>query len=211
MVISVALVIEIIIVIFVTVITGIRVITRIKIIISTIKNVVIIDLLLIIDFINIFFIIATIPIITIIIATFFITTIITAIIVVVAIIAVNITIVIILLELLDLTDFGIFKASIYKIIKNLVCKTIGVTVVRIRSITRRVVRIRENRIEIKVRIELRDIYITVTVIYGVYIVIVNIITLNTFRVAFVIDECTIREDMKLVAFGYRIKFSSWYK
>ena len=211
MVISVALVIEIIIVIFVTVITGIRVITRIKIIISTIKIVVIIDLLLIIDFINILFIIATIPIITIIIATFFITTIsITASIVVVAIIAVNITIVIILLELLDLTDFGIFKASIYKIIKNLVCKTIGVTVVRIRSITRRVVRIRENRIEIKVRIELRDIYITVTVIYGVYIIIVNIITLNTFRVAFVIDECTIREDMKLVAFGYRIKFSSWY-
>ena len=208
MVISVALAIEIIIVIFVTVITGIRVITRIKIIISTIKIVVIIDLLLIIDFINILFIIAT---VTIIIATIFITTIsITAIIVVVAIIAVNITIVIILLELLDLTDFGIFKASIYKIIKNLVCKTIGVTVVRIRSITRRVVRIRENRIEIKVRIELRDIYITVTVIYGVYIVIVNIITPNTFRVAFVIDECTIREDMKSVAFGYRIKFSSWY-
>ena len=207
MVISVALAIEIIMVIFVTVITGIRVITRIKIIISTIKIVVIIDLLLIIDFINILFIIAT---VTIIIATIFITTIsITAIIVVVAIIAVNITIVIILLELLDLTDFGIFKASIYKIIKNLVCKTIGVTVVRIRSITRRVVRIRENRIEIKVRIELRDIYITVTVIYGVYIVIVNIIILNTFRVAFVIDGCTIRKDMKLVAFGYRIKFSSW--
>ena len=208
MVISVAVVIEIIIAIFVTVITGIRVITRIKIIISTIKIVVIIDLLLIIDFINILFIIAT---VTIIIATFFITTIsITAIIVVVAIIAVNVTIVIILLELLDLTDFGIFKASIYKIIKNLVCKTIGVTVVRIRSITRRVVRIRENRIEIKVRIELRDIYITVTVIYGVYIIIVNIITLNTFRVAFVIDECTIREDMKLVSFGYRKRFSSWY-
>ena len=209
MVISVVFVIEIIIVIFVTVITGIRVITRIKIIISNIKIVVIIDVLLIIDLINILFLIATIPIITIIIATFFITTIITAIIVVVAIIAVNITIVIILLELLDLTDFGIFKASIYKIIKNLVCKTIGVTVVRIRSITRRVVRIRENRIEIKVGIELRDIYITVTVIYGVYIVIVNIITLNTFRVAFVIDGCTIRKDMKLVAFGYRIKFSSW--
>lgn len=77
-------------------------------------------------------------------------------------------------KVIRLRVFRIIKNRVYKSIRIRVYRTIRLIIVRIRNITRRVLGIRPNSIRIRVRIEVRDIYIIDTVLNIVNTVIMDI-------------------------------------